>query len=329
MSDIHSFKESLLYTIRRALIDEFRMQRPLFNRMSNTPWLMYLGQLFVCFLFSTTLHAKDTIIYPKQQDITSHQNSYFYQLMDLVLSKTVNEFGEYELKPSIQDIPQKRAVLMLSENKRIDLMWTMTSKEREQMLQAVYFPLLKGLLGHRIFIIRTSDQEKFKNIHSFDQLKTLLSGQGLGWPDVNILRHNGIKVIESPDYQNLFDMLRAERFDYFPRGITEAWGEHKNLNDDSLMVEQHLLFRYKAPLYFFVNKENHRLHDRLLRGLTLALEDGSFDELFYRESNIRQSIQQTDIKGRLVFDLENPDVLETKIFENSALWLSNVDTSFE
>lgn len=271
---------------------------------------------------------KDIIIYPKQQDITSHQNTYFYQLLELILSKTKEEFGDYQLIPSAQDIPQKRAVLMLAKNQRINMMWSMTSKKREEILQAVYFPLLKGLLGHRIFIIRKADQEKFRKIRTLDDLRQLVSGQGLGWPDVNILRHNKLKVIESPDYQNVFDMLRAQRFDYFPRGITEAWGEHKNLNDNTLIVEPRLLLRYKAPLYFFVHKANHRLHDRLLRGLTLALEDGSFDELFYQDDNIRHSIQQTDIKSRLIFDLDNPDVLKTDIFEKSSLWLSNAELPY-
>lgn len=297
--------------------------------LSTLQALTRLGLAGFLLFLSVFSFAKDTIIYPKQQDITSHQNTYFLQLMQLVMGKTREEFGDYELIPSAQSIPQKRAVLMLAQNQRLDLMWTMTSKKREQLLQAVYFPLLKGLLGHRIFIIRRSDQSKFNNIRTLDDLRQLVSGQGLGWPDVNILKHNKLKVIESPDYQNLFDMLRAGRFDYFPRGITEAWGEHQNLKDDSLIVEPNLLLRYKAPLYFFVNKQNQRLHDRLMRGLTLALEDGSFDELFYQEPNIRHSIEQTDISSRLIFELDNPDVLRTDLFKEPSLWLSNAELPFE
>ncbi|PCH97622.1 MAG: hypothetical protein COB83_01460 [Gammaproteobacteria bacterium] len=37
----------------------------------------------------------------------------------------------------------------------------MTSIELEQQSQAIYLPILKGLMGHRIFIIRKDEQSIF------------------------------------------------------------------------------------------------------------------------------------------------------------------------
>ncbi len=296
----------------------------------------FFSTILLCFTFPVSLIADeapsfpkdaltttiDTIIFPKQQDITEQQNTYFYKLLELILSKTQNEFGDYAITPLQQNIPQKRAVLMLEKNQRINLLWTMTSKQREESLRPIYFPLLKGLLGHRVFIIRKADKQKFSGIRTLDNLKQLTAAQGVGWPDVDILKSNGLKVIETLDYQNLVDMLKAERYDYYPRGITEAWGELHQLNDEQLMVEPRLLLRYKAPLYFFVNRENQRLHDRLYQGLMLSLKDGSFDQLFYQESNVKEGLEKTAMDARLIFDLANPDVLDSRIFDQPEFWLT-------
>jgi hypothetical protein len=310
---------------------------------SDTPiYRSFVGILLLCFTSPIALLADekasfpdtvtfpdtsapssiDTIIFPKQQDITEQQNTYFYKLLELILTKTQHEFGAYALQPTRESLPQKRAVLMLEKNQRINLFWTMTSRKREEKLRAVYFPLLKGLLGHRVFIIRSSDQHKFNRVNTLEDLKQLTAAQGVGWPDVDILKSNGLKVIETLDYKNLIDMLKAKRYDYYPRGITEAWGELNQLNDEQLMIESRLLLRYKAPLYFFVNKDNQRLHNRLYQGLILSLKDGSFDQLFYQESNVTQGLQKANINARLVFDLSNPDVLDSRIFDQPDLWIT-------
>lgn len=271
--------------------------------------------LFLCLLASYSLPslAVDTVTISKQQTITNAQNKYYQSLIKLVMDKSQHKFGPYKIQTTKLDIPQKRSVQMLAENKRLSLIWTMTSLEREKKLLAIHFPLLKGLLGHRVFIINRKDTHKFQNISSLNDMKSLKAGQGAGWPDTEILKHNGLRVIESRDYQQLFLMLKANRYDYFPRGITEAWDELNNLKDDSLIVEPTLLLRYQAPIYFFVNKTNQRLHDRLTYGLQQASKDGSFDTLFNQQEMFQKSIQQAKLDQRTIIDLQNPNLLNQNI----------------
>ena len=277
--------------------------------------------MLVCLFGNQTALATDTIIFPKQQEITIQQNNYFYKLLTLVMDKTKDTYGDYKISAHSTSIPQARALKMLEADLKITLLWTMTSKAREESLGAIYFPLQKGLLGHRVFIIRKQDQIRFSNINSLEQLKQLTAGQGHDWPDTKILISNGLPVEKSPDYDSLFAMLKAHRFDYYPRGITEATGELEQLNDDSLTLESRLLLRYPAPLYFFVNKNNQRLKNRLTEGLMQAHRDGSFDALFYNQPSIKKALHHSNLENRRIFDLANPDTLNKDGFEKSEFWL--------
>ena len=42
---------------------------------------------------------------------------------------------------------------MVEQDDGIDIIWRMTSVDLEQRLAPVYWPLLKGMMGYRIFII--------------------------------------------------------------------------------------------------------------------------------------------------------------------------------
>jgi hypothetical protein len=78
-----------------------------------------------------------------------------------------------------------------------------------------------------MFLINRSDAAKFTKVKTLDDLRQLQAGQGHDWPDTEILRFNGLNVQVSASYESLFTMLRAQRFDYFPRSIIEIWDEQK------------------------------------------------------------------------------------------------------
>lgn len=289
---------------------------------------IFIRRLFFCTCFLTLAEAPlssadeaPTIItLPAIENITNEQDQYFIDLLHLVLKATEEEFGPYEIQYLNSTIPQTRAVLMLQSNHRINLLWTMTSKQRETNLKAIRRPLLNGLFGLRIFIINREDQPTFNKIRSLDQLKKLKAGQGRYWPDTKILKTNGLKVVESPSYQSLFSMLKARRFDYFPRGVSEPWGELSHLNDPELVVEKRLLLRYQAPVYFFVNQSNDALYRRLDTGLSHINKNGKHQSLFMAQAFIQHILDKADLKNRVIFDLNNPDISPPKTAENLQFW---------
>jgi len=269
---------------------------------------IYIIIIFASIIFSLNpVFGEDLVIRhvpPESKD--DRRSEYFINLLKLSLMKTENTDGSFRLEPIVERIPQGRAIEFLKDNKHINILWTMTSKERENELLPIRIPLLKGMLGHRVFIINAKDAPKFAAIKTIDELKQFKAGQGDDWPDRKILEANGIEVVTSDSYDELFSMLHQRKFDYLPRGINEAWDEvliHQNKN---LVVEETILIHYPAPIYFFLNKRDTKLADRIERGLNIALKDGSFDELFNAgPANIKR-FRKLNILERKVLNLPNP-----------------------
>lgn len=257
---------------------------------------------FIAVQVSSFAVAKDFVRYNISLQFPDPKQSYYIDLLKLVLETTKEEFGEYALVPIVIEMSQGRTSIMVEKNE-IDVTWRMTSAELEDRLQAVYVPLLKGLMGHRIFIIRQDDQARFSQVSTIEQLRKLVAGQGHDWPDVDILRANNFPVSLGGAYDLLF-MLEKERFDYFPRAVHEPWAEIEG--NSKFVVEQHIMLKYPAPLFFFVNKENKQLYERLTKGLKTVIENGSFEILFTQHEITKDLFINANLHQRIVFELENP-----------------------
>jgi len=273
----------------------------------------------LCFS-SIALGAELEVRHVRPESATDQRHEYYISMLRLALNKTKDIDGEFRLVATNTQMFQSRGLEQLKKNKSVDIIWTMTSKEREAELIPVRIPLLKGLLGHRIFIIRKGEESRFSRINTLVELKQLTAGQGSDWPDTQILQANGIKVVGSVNYDDLFEMLKYKRFDYFPRGVNEPWAEVKAHPNSKLTVEKTLLLHYPAPIYFFVNKKNVNLAHRLERGLRIALKDGSFKQVFRHHPANREVFELANIKTRKVFKLHNPLLpIETPL-EEKGLW---------
>jgi len=281
--------------------------------------LFFLILLITC--TSSLISANELVVrhVPPEGEVDL-RNTYFIDLLNLTLEKTRKEEGEFRLETSDSKMNQSRAIMSVSQNQYLDIVWTMTSKNREDILRPIRIPLLKGLLGHRVFIIRKQDKAKFEAIQSPHELKPLFAGQGHDWPDSKILKSNGFNVMIVPNYDGLFGMLSLGRFDYFPRGVNEAWSEVNSHPDKGLMVEETILLKYSAPIYFFVHKHNSSLADRLERGLNLAIEDGSFDRLFREHPNNKSLFNKLNIQNRKIFHLDNPFIPGETPLDKPELW---------
>lgn len=250
---------------------------------------------------------------------TRPADKYVFDLLVLSLDKTMDKYGEYEILFNSTDMGQDRALEYIQNGEEITLHWSMTSKDRESKLLPVRIPLLKGLLGHRIFLIRKGEQERFNNIKDIEDLKKFTAGQGFSWPDTKILESNGLKVFTAPKYADLFPMLRNKRFDYFPRGVNEIWPELE-AHKDYLTIEENILIKYHAPLYFFLNKNDTKLAERIKEGLLKAIEDGSFDKIFYNHKVTTSIFEKANMKHRTLITLENPLLTPETPIEDQRLW---------
>lgn len=210
---------------------------------------------------------------------------------------------------------------------QLDVMWSMTSQSLEQDYQAVYIPLFRGLLGMRLAIVTQQNTELFKHVSSIADLKRFRAGQGKTWPDTTILKENGLNVVTTLKYPNLFPMLEGGRFDYFPRGVNEPWDEIVNHQELNLTVDPYVLLKYTAPLYFFVAKENAQLAQKLTQSLNQMIEDGSFNSMFFSDSQVQMVLQKANLKQRIIIPLSNPNLSSMTPLSRTELWFDPLNES--
>ena len=121
-------------------------------------------------LITLPLHADTVIRHLRGEVPEDPRNAYFLAALELALEKTADE-GPWQLQPATEAMPQSRALQKLSEADGVDVVWSMTSIEREKQNRPIRIPLLKGLMGYRLLIIRAEDQSWFRRVQTIDQLR--------------------------------------------------------------------------------------------------------------------------------------------------------------
>lgn len=252
--------------------------------------------------FTVKSKATETILYPWFEG-EFKEDHYYLALLKLALENSKAEFGDYKLEKAVQPMFQKRAILEIQNNRNLDVIWTMTSKKRETELSPIRIPILRGLGGYRIFLIREEEQARFSKINTDEQLKQFLAGQGFDWPDSLILKDNNYRLITGPGHKTLFLMLQSSRFDYMPRALHEPWNEIKMFN--GLQVETSLALHYPSPYYFFVSNDKPKLKRRIELGLEIAEKNGSFKQLFDNHPVTKLMVTSAKLESRKIFELSN------------------------
>lgn len=265
-----------------------------------------------------------TITFPAPESVDDHSyNDYAVALLKLALSKTNTR---YVVKVATQTMKQSRAALeIVSESGMIDIMATMTTSEREAQLLPIRIPITKGLMGWRISLLSAKHPSQFAQVKTLGDLKPFQAGQGHDWPDIDIMRANGLAVRGVATYEGMFNMLAAQRIDYFPRPIITVWHEAKV--HDKLIVDPYIVMRFPTADYFFVSRRNVRLAENVRRGLELAIADGSFDRLFY--AHYRDAIALADLPHRRIIELSNPLLSPSTPLARAELWFKMEDINLE
>lgn len=259
--------------------------------------------------------SKRIVIMPAFTDI----DNYSVRMLKLSLARASTKYEIVEDSASGQRT-QGRYIEDLRTG-RIDVMWAASDASIEAQVPPVRIPLLKGLLGHRIFLIHKNSQHKFDAINTLDDLKKIKFGQGATWADTNILESNGLTVVKTQKYENLFHMLDGGRFDAFPRGVQEPWGEVNKIPGLELAIEKRLMLVYKMPFYIFVAPDNPSLARDIESGFNAMIADGTFDHEFLNDPSIKKVIELADLKNRKVFYLDNPALPKETPVNRPELWL--------
>lgn len=290
----------------------------------HTMFKTFFFSLILTILSSFSLQGEIlTAIYPKQS-VNDTRDLYKIELLEKAFAKAAEKYGRTELIPSESVMNEARMMaIMRNRSGDVNLIFKPTNEERETFMIPIRIPVMKGLLGNRIFLIHKDKQKLFSEVKTLDDLRKFIAGQGRGWLDVKIFEHNNIEVMQANSYESLFKMTVYNRFDYFSRGITEAkfeWQErHTELPD--LHIEESILLYYPFPVYFFTVKteEGKKLAMRLEYGLKQLIGDGTFDKVF--EKYHRNIFKGYNLKQRTRIEIKNPFLPDSVPFENKKYWL--------
>lgn len=224
----------------------------------------------------------------------------------LVLQKTVaaDEPVELQRHGAGADPAQDRCLELLRQGE-VDLVYLPPNEQRMAEFGVLPVDLYRGLLGYRLLLIRRQDEPRFASTDTLAQLRRFTGGFGRQWADLLVFERNGLPVMTGPGNEALIAMLKARRFDYLHRGITEAFAELAQFDRDAqLMVEPHLALHYDFPVYFMVRRERTALLAQLRQGLQKAQADGSFQRLF--EQHFAPVLQRAHLGQRRLIELDYP-----------------------
>ena len=242
------------------------------------------------------------------------------EILELAFKKTEDLYPPVRLQRSApMEYPD--AISSIANRGAIDVISAASSRTNDTELYPIAFPVLKGLLGHRICLIRKGEQARFDGLvtgYDFTEKKINIC-QGEYWPDTEVLQRNGLPVVTSKAYLPIFDMLQEGECDCFLRGAQEIIPEYQS-RKAQVDIEQSFLVQYPQPGFFYVNRDNKLLAMRIELGLLRALDDGSYEELFNKLMS--PQLDQLNLKSRTSIRLNIPDMSETNlsIQRASGLW---------
>lgn len=231
--------------------------------------------------------------------------SYEYQVLELALEKTREKYGEYNLSISRNILSEKRAELVALSDENINLFFIdSASIERSTSLAYAHFPVMLGIVGYRVAIVRKDLKLQGYAYNTVNDLKKYTFIQGEHWLDGKVLKDNGFNVLESSSVEGLFNMLSYGRADFFPLGANQLKDTlEENIDIKNLSIEEKFVLYYPLPRFFYTHKRNKTNVKRVEEGLKLAFEDGSLISLWYKHN--KASLDFVNLDERVVYKLKN------------------------
>lgn len=240
------------------------------------------------------------------------RQDYERDVLKAILKITEKEFGPWTIKETKTEYPGNQESKVFK-TKNHDVFVTIAGNQKfdKEDYIMVENPIAKNLLGYRIPIIKSENKDKIDIAIQNSEIKKLVHGIPETWSDAGIFRHNAYAVSEEGDFDDIFERLQTENFDYTTFGANEVISVYKNRASlqKNLVIEDSLMFFYPFPLVFYLNPEKKDMAKRLSTGLENLEKDKALDSIF--DTYYKDIIQDLKLNHRKIITLENPLIPET------------------
>ncbi|WP_196229718.1 hypothetical protein [Teredinibacter turnerae] len=252
---------------------------------------------------------------PVYKDISD----YIHDLLKLLLSKSGNP---YVVEPVyVPPVPMSRTVMYLNSGK-FNVAWAHYDSHLDELLLPIPVPIFRGLGGWRLFFVR-ADDTRMAEVKDLAALKRFQLGQGHDWPDTTILRSAGFEVRTGVARDNLFQLLKHQRIDAFPRSVMEIWSEAKLPQASGLRVDEHVVLHYPTAFYLVLKRSDRELSEILQTSFDKAIADGSFQQLFRAWKG--DIFELSRLNQRQVISIDNPILGANARLDRHDLWFTPAD----
>lgn len=234
--------------------------------------------------------------------------------IDLIKHVVAKSGQDLNLIPFKAANAQSRKEIQLQSGE-YDIDWFGATADIEKRVSPIRYPILKGLLGNRVFITNKSTYDELNRDMSKSDVQRFKLIQGTGWGDVPILQGGGFtNLTTTANFENIFKMVDGGRVDLFPRSIIEPYGElanrcnlnsHNHCRDKNLLVDDKLLVVYKLPMFFFISPKRTDLIE-LFNGYFENNYD-DFETFFKSHPLVQDSLKK--LEGRTVYNIEKNNSL--------------------
>ncbi|WP_052692101.1 type 2 periplasmic-binding domain-containing protein [Teredinibacter purpureus] len=217
--------------------------------------------------------------------VSTSRATYESLLAEELLKKTEAEYGPYNFGVNYLQVNYDRGRRVVAEGRVVNFFTNplpARKLEIDRELSVIHTPVMHGLLGYRVLIVRKDNLEKFKRIENYSDLQKFKAGQVNFWADVPVYEENGLPLVLSSSFESLFFMLSRGRFDYIPLSVGEARQTLEEISTqyDNLVIVPDIVIYYPFPVFFQASKHYPELTVRLRKGMQIAQSDGTLDKLF-------------------------------------------------
>jgi hypothetical protein len=255
-------------------------------------------------LNSSTISATDAVVIPPIYG-TENRTAFHRELIEKALNLETLPWEATKLhnREEAQRAGSTRRVSLFLQGK-YDLMWAPPRQDLEEGALRVNFPFLKGLRGYRVLLAHSDLLPTLEKVSTIDEIRHLVAGLGIGWTDVNVFNANRLTTLTAPNHDDLWRMMNAKRFDYYPRGIAEILPElnARTASYPAIKIEPSLVIYYPFPLFYYVRKGREDLHAKLSENLEALKKSGEFDALWLQAH--KTLLKDLNFAGRKVIALK-------------------------